>query len=234
MEITPRAYSRIAGIGYLMIIIAGIFAEFFLRSNLIVPGDAAATANNIIGSESSFRLSIAGDLIMLTFDAVVALALYVLLKPVNKGMALLATFFRLVHTAIYGANLLNLFIVLLVLSGAGVLAAFGAGQTHALVSVFLSAHGIGYAVGLVFFGLHCLLIGYLIFRSGYFPRILGGLMVAAGFGYLIDSFAHVLLTNYAAYESILTVVVFAPALVAELALALWLLLKGVKVQSASI
>jgi hypothetical protein len=129
-----------------------------------------------------------------------------------------------------GINLLNLFFVLQLLNGADYLAVLDAGQVHALVLLFLNAHSTGYAIGLVFFGFSILVLGYLIFRSGYIPRVLGILLVLASFGYLVDSFAHVLLPNYADYAAVFTMVVFTPAFIAELSLALWLLLKGVNVQ----
>ncbi|MHC4791131.1 MAG: DUF4386 domain-containing protein [Planctomycetota bacterium] len=229
-DMSQRQAARVAGIGYLIIIIAGIFAEFFVRSTLIVPGDAATTANNIMASEWLFRIGIASDLVMLLFDVVVALALYVVLKPVNKSLALLAAFFRLVHAAIYGLNLLNLFFVLQFLSGADYLTVFETEQLHALILLFLNGHSIGYLIGLVFFGVHCLVLGYLILKSGYIPRILGVLLVFASLGYLTDSFANFLLPNYEAYETIFLLVVFVPAFIAELSLCLWLLLKGVNVQ----
>lgn len=218
--------SRIAGFGYLIIIITGIFAEFFVRSGLIVPGDAAATANHILTYEGLFRISIASDLIMLISDVIVAWALYVLLKPVNRSLSLLAAFFRLVHAAIYGMNLLNLFFVLRLISRTGYLTVFEPDQLNALVMVFLNAHQFGYDIGLAFFGIHCLVIGYLVFKSGYFPRILGILLVIASFGYLINSFARFLLSDYMAYESIFALVVFIPAFIAELSFTLWLLVKG--------
>lgn len=230
VDLSPRVYSRIAGVGYLIIIAAGIFAEFVIRSSMIVPGDATTTANNIMASEQLFRVGIAGDLIMLVCDIVVGLALYVLLRPVSKNLALLALLFRLIHTAVYGANLLNLFLVLLFLSGEG----FGFDQQSGLVSVFLDAHGIGYSLGLVFFGFHCLLLGYLIYKSGYIPGVLGILIAIAGLGYLIDSFTNVLLSNYTQYESVLIIVVFVPAFIGELSLCLWLLLKGVRVKNVAI
>jgi hypothetical protein len=96
--------------------------------------------------------------------------------------------------------------------------------------LFLDAHSIGYSIGLVFFGINLLVLGYLVFKSGYFPRILGILLIGASLGYLIDTFAKVLLPNYGDYEGIFTLVVFAPALIAELSLCLWLLVKGVNVQ----
>ncbi len=222
--------ARIAGVLYLTIIISGIFAEFFVRQSLIVSGDAATTVENITASAGLFRLGIAGDLIMIMSDVALALIFYILLKPVSNTLALLAAFFRLAQATTLGINLLNLFFVLQLLNGADYLAVLDAEQVHALVLLFLNAHSTGYAIGLVFFGFSILVLGYLIFRSGYIPRILGILLVLASFGYLVDSFAHVLLPNYADYAAVFTMVVFTPAFIAELSLALWLLLKGVNVQ----
>jgi hypothetical protein len=222
--------ARVAGLLYLTIIIAGIFAEFFVRQSLIVPGDAAATASNIMASEGLFRMGIAGDLIMILCDVALALIFYVLLKPVSNSLALLAAFFRLAQAATLGINLLNLFFGLQLLSGADYLTVVGTDQIHALVLLFLNAHGTGYSIALVFFGLSLSVLGYLVFKSGYFPRILGVLLIFAALGYLIDSFASFLLPNYEIYEATFALVVFAPALIAELSMCLWLLLKGVKVQ----
>jgi len=225
-DISPRKLAKIAGIGYLIIIAAGIFAEFFVRGNMIVAGDAAATAKNIMASESLFRFGTAGDLIMLGCDVLLAWALYILLKPVNKSLALLAAFFRLVHAAIYGINLLNLIFVLMILGGAGFMTVFSPSQLDALAMLFLNAHGYGYVLGLVFFGFHCLVLGYLVYKSGSFPKLLGVLVTIAALGYLTDSFAQVLLSNYKAYASIFMVVVFVPAFIAELSMSLWLLFKS--------
>ena len=220
--------ARLAGIGYLVIIVAGIFAEFVIRSGLIVPGEATATASNISASATLFPIGIASDLVMLTFDAIVALALYALLKPVHQSIALTATIFRLLHTAVTGVNLLNLVIVALLASGAGYLAVFEAEQLGALVLTFIEAHGIGYAIGLIFFAVHVALLGYLVVKSGFIPRLLGILLLVASAGYIVDGFANVLLVNYADYELILGLFVFVPAVIAELSFALWLLLKGAK------
>ncbi len=221
--------AKIAGFGYLIIIIAGIFSEFFIRSSLIITGDAATTAANISASESLFRISIGGDLVMLLFDVILALALYVLLKPVNKGLALLAAFFRLVHAAIYGANLLNLYFVSRLASGATFMQSFDTSQIQELIMLFLNAHSFGYVIGLVFFGIHCLILGYLIYESGYFPRILGVLILLAGLGYLIDCYANILMLNYARYADIFAMIVFIPAVVGELSLSLYLLIKRINI-----
>jgi hypothetical protein len=222
--------ARIAGFLYLTIIITGIFAYFVVRGSLIVAGDATATANNILASEGLFRVSIASDLIMIMCDVALALVFYVLLKPVSHALALLAAFFRLAQAASLGINLLNLFFALQLFGAADYLAVVDVNQLYAQAMLFLDAHGTGYAIALVFFGFSLMVLGYLVFKSGYVPRVLGILLVVASFGYLIDSFARVLLPSYDNYEAIFTLAVFAPAFIAELSLCLWLLIKGVNVQ----
>ena len=225
-DISQRQAARVAGFGWLLIIITGIFAEFFIRMELIVEGDAAATANNIMDSEALFKISIALDLIMLTVDVMVGLALYVLLKAVYKSLALLATFFRFAMAIILGINLLNLVFVLLLLSDADYLTVFETDELHSLVLLFLNAHGHGYDIGLVFFGLHLFVLGYLVFKSGYLPRILGFLLIFASLGYLIDSFANLFLSNDEAIISLAAIFLIMIAVVAELSLSLWLILKS--------
>ena len=154
---------------------------------------------------------------------------YVLFRPVSKALALLATFFRLAQAAVLAANLLNLFFALAFLSGADYLTVLGVEQAQAVALLFLAAHGIGYSIGLAFFGINLLILGYLVFKSGYFPRILGILLIAASLGYLLDTFAKILLPNYGEYQALFDMAVFGPAFIAELALCLWLLIKGVKV-----
>ena len=226
---TTQSYARLAGLGYLLIIISGIFAEFFVRSGLIVPGDPSATAINIVGSELLFRSGLASEFLMLSADVAVALFLYVVFKGVNKSLALLAAFFRLTHASIVGTNLLNVYVPLLLLRDGGYLTSLAEGQRQALALLLLEAHGYGYAIGLVFFGVYCWILGYLILRSRLVPRILGYLLLVAGSGYLIDSFGRTLLSNYADYQNLLGMVVLLPAFVAELSFSLWLIVKGVDV-----
>ena len=225
--ISPRKLARIAGLLYLIIIVSGIFAEFFVRQSLIVPGDAGATASNIMNSQILFRTGIVADLLMIIADIALALVFYILFKPVSNALSLLAAFFRLAQAVVLGINLLNLVFALQLFAGTSYLSAIGPVQLQALGMAFLEVHGIGYTIGLTFFGINLLVLGYLVLKSSYFPRILGALLVVASLGYLIDSFAKVLLPNYAAYQEIFDMVVFAPAIVAELAFCLWLLVKGV-------
>lgn len=218
--------ARIAGLLILIISVFAPFSMMYVPSNLIVPGDAATTANNIMASGWLFRIGIASDLIMLTFDVVVVLSLYVLLKSINKSLALLASFFRLVMVAILGINLLNLVFVLLLLSDADYLTVFNTDQLHALVLLFLNAHSHGYDIALIFFGLHLFVLGYLVFKSGYLPRILGILLIFASLGYLTDSSAHLFLPSDEPIISLIAIFLIVIAVVAELSLSLWLILKS--------
>lgn len=224
--ISPVTHARLTGVFYLVIIACGLFSEVYVRSGLIVPGDAAATAGNIAASEALFRVGFVSDLVAFASDVAVAVLLYVLLAPVSRTLALLAAAFRLVGTAIYGVNLLNYFAALLVLAGGGYLTAFEPGQRQALALLFLDLHKHGYDLGLVFFGLHCLVLGYLLLRSDYFPRVLGVLMVLAAVGYLIGSSARFLFPQYVAAVA----PVYVAPLIGEVAFCAWLLTKGVRLQ----
>jgi len=226
VEESPQAYARTGGVLYLIIIVAGLFGEVFVRSTLIVSGDATATAQHIMGSELLWRLGIAGDLIMHVCDVPLALIFYVLLRPVDRNLALLAAFFNLVQTAILGANKLSLLTALFFLGNADYLKAFEPRQLHALAYLPIKLHGYGFGVGLIFFGCECLVLGYLIVRSGFFPKILGVLMQIAGLCYLVNSFA--LLLSPALADRLFPLILV-PAFIGELSLCLWLLVKGVNV-----
>lgn len=218
--------ARVTGLLYLVIIICAGFAEGYVRGTLVVPGDAAATATNIIASESLFRLGLVGDLIAFLCDAAVSVLLYVLLLPVDKTLSLLAAAFRLIaHPAIAAINLVNHFAALYLLRGSGIGAAFDTGQLHEIAMFFLDLHGTGYLIAGAFFGVHLLLLGYLLVRSGYMPRVLGVLVVVAGLGYLIDSFGTFLTPGF---QQLYAWIVGVTAVAGEVSLCLWLLVKGVK------
>ncbi len=219
---SPQTYARIAGWLYLFIIVAAMFAEIFVRGKLIDYADATATAHNILINESLFRLAGAVDLLVFICDLALALIFYVLLRPVNKNLALLAAFFRLVYAAIVGVNTVYHFAALLLLGGAPYLTVFKVDQLHALALLSLKTHALGYNVALVFFGFHCLVLGYLIFKSEYLPKILGILLVIAGPCYIVNSFAHFVAPVSNLYPAILV-----PCFIAELSLTVWLIVKGV-------
>jgi hypothetical protein len=226
VETSPQVYARIGGALYLILILAGMFGVIFVRDKLIVSGDATATANNIIASPLLWRIGIAADLIMHVCDVPLMLIFYVLLRPVNRNLALLAVLFNLVQTAVLVANKLNLLAALFLLGSADYLKAFDPHQLHALSYLSLKLHDYGFGVGLIFFGCECLVVGYLIFRSGYLPRTIGVLMQIAGLCYLTNSFVLLLAP---ALAKMLYPGVLVPAFIGELSLCLWLLVKGVNV-----
>ncbi len=220
-DISQRKAAIVAGSGLLIMTIFAVFANFFVLESFIVQGDAAETVNNIIVNEGLFRTGICSLIIVAIFDVVVAWALYVLLKPVNKSLSLLTAWFRLVYAAILGISLHNLLSVLLLLGDADYLKVFETDQLHTQAMLSLGAFSDGWDIGIVFFGLHLVLLGYLIFKSGCIPRILGVLLVVAGLGYLIDSFVVFLLPNQE-----VTIAMF--TFVGELLFMFWLLLQGGK------
>ncbi|PJJ07300.1 uncharacterized protein DUF4386 [Flavobacterium sp. 1] len=220
-EDSPQLYTRIAGILYLTIIIAGVFGELLVRNKLIVYGDVTATANNIINSEFLWRLGISGDLIMHICDLPVMIILYYLLRPVNRKLALLNLCFNLIQTAVLVINKLNLLAALFFLGDAEYLKSFSPDQLHALSYLSIKLHDFGFGIGLIFFGFVCLFEGYLFFKSGYFPKTIGVLMSIAGLCYLTNSFALLLAPQFS------SIALLMPCFIAELSLSLWLIFKGV-------
>jgi len=217
MNASPRRWARWAGLFYLITIVMGVFAEVFVRGRLIVRKDAAATAANILEHERLYRLGLAADLVMLVAYVAVTLLLYALLKPAGRNLSLLAAFFSLIGIAVLAVNSLTHLAPLLLLKQTP------PAQELALFS--LSLHGRGYAIAGVFFGVYCVLVGYLAFRSRLIPRIVGVLMAIGGVAYLIDSFTGFLSPTLAVRLPDVTVLGGA----GELALTLWLLVMGVNV-----
>lgn len=223
IETSPQVYARIAGILYLLIIVIGALDQIFIRGRLIVSGDVLSTANNIMTSQSLWRIGIAGDIIMHVFDIPTMLVLYILLKPVNKNLTFLAVLFNMIQTAVLVINKLNLVMPLFLLGNADYLKAIEPSQLHVLSYLFVRAHDFGFGIGLIFFGFAYLIYGYLLFSSGYFPRAVGVLVVIAGLSYLTNSFTIILAPQYSGA----IFPVLALALIGELSLSLWLIVKGV-------
>lgn len=219
-----RTYARTAGVLYLIIILSGLFSEMFVRSGMVVPDDFRATAENILAKETLFCIGFLSDLIMVMSDVGVALLFYLLFRHVHKGMSMLSAFFRLAQATVIGINLLNFFMPLLILNKGEYLQSFSAEQLNALSSLFLEAHTYGYLISGVFFGISCILLGILIYRSEYFPRWLGILVLAAGISYLIDCLTNFMTPGYAYLSEYLVISV---AVISELSLCLFLLIRGV-------
>jgi Domain of unknown function (DUF4386) len=221
--VTVPTYARIAGVLFLISIVAGGFGEFLVPSQLVVSADATATANNIVTSDSLFRLGFASYLVEAVCDIALALILYVLLKPVHRDLALLAAFFRLVSTAVFAVTELFYFAPSLILGGADYLKTFSPAQLNTLALLSLKLYGFGAGIFMVFYGVGSVLFGYLILRSGYLPKALGVLLALGGLGFVTSSFALVLAPAHASSALLL------PMALAGLSLTLWLLFRGVNV-----
>lgn len=220
----PLLKARIAGGLWLLVIASGIFAELFVRSNLIVGGDPAATAANILASEPLFRLGIVADLVSAAAYVATTFLLYDLLRPVNPSLSLFAAFLGVAGSVIMIVNLPHLLGALQYLQNAAALAALGEEQRQAMAMLSLRFHAQGYTMSIIVFAAHLLLLGCLVLRSKFLPRMLGVLLVVAWLCWWINSVAVILSPPFAAslYPYILL-----PSLVAEGGLALWLLVMGV-------
>jgi hypothetical protein len=217
--------ARIAGALILIMTVPALFAFGYVNSSLIVPGDATATANNILASEGLFRLGIVADALVFLIEIVLVVMLYVLLEPVSQTLSLVAAFARLAMAVVQGVNLLNHLIPLLLLSGTGYLRVFEPDQLHALALLFLDAFEYGAHIWGLFFALHLSFLGYLVYKTGYIPRILGVALVVSSLCYFIQGFGNILAPQYK--EILSWVGLFS---IIELAFPLWLVIKGVKDQ----
>mgnify|MGYP001094636006 CR=1 FL=1 len=228
-SISQRNSAILAGFGWLITIAGVVLANIGgAVPGLIVPGDAVATANEIVESGWLFRVGIIGWLIVIIGDVVRAWALYIFFKRVNKSIALLSAWWMLLHDAIFGFANTSLVVVSELLGGLGYFAGLTLDKVHPLTIVFLKIHFFGFEIGLFFFSFHLLLLGYLALKSGYVPRIVGILLLVAGLGYLVDSAGLIILPNYPA---LLTNILALPNFVGEFALVVWLAFKGGKTSS---
>jgi hypothetical protein len=222
-----KKLARAGGILYLIIIITGICGELLIKNKIIVSGDPASTAANILRYETLWRLAIACDLFMHICDVPLMVIFYVLLKPVNKTLALMALLLTLVQTAAMVATKLNLAQSLFPLGSGAYLKAFSAEQLQALSYLSIRSDQFGFNFGLLFFGFACLILGYLVFRSGYIPKFIGVFMQIAGLCYITNSMAQLVAPGFA---SALVPAILLPCLIAELTFCIWLLVKGVDVK----
>lgn len=217
-----QRYARIAGVLFLLSLVAGGFGEAYVPLKLIVAADAAATAANIRAFDFLFRLGFAGFLIESVCDTALSLILYVLLRPVSKELSLLAAFFGLVGTTLFAVAEVFYFMAPFILEGT-YLKTFSPDQLSALALLSLKFYTYGAAIFTVYYGLAWIFRGYLIFQSGYLPRFLGVLMLIGGLGFVARNFALVLAPTYA--SGALLLLLFPGGLL----LTGWLLVRGVDV-----
>lgn len=228
-KFSHRKMARIAGVLYLVIFIVYPLSAFIGKASIVVAGDPTATVENIQASEAMFRIGIAGEAVIFLVEIIMAGILYELLKPVSTALSLAAAFSRLAEAVVQAVNLLPSILALILVGGAGYLSVFDGGQMSALVSLFMESFDYMIMVWGFFFGLHLVLLGYLVKKSDYFPGILGILLVLGGVGYLSQSFGAFVAPQM---DALLANVVFVLAVPSELAFTLYLLIKGVKIQKS--
>src|SRR6266850_6065642 len=221
-EASPRTLARITGVFYLLTILTGIFAQGFVSGRLVVDGDAAATANNILAHRDLFQLGFAGYLIEMTCQVAMTALFYDLLKPAGRKVSLLAAFLSLVGCAIKTFRRVFFIAPLFVLGGAHYLSVFSAEQLQALALLFLKVNDKGAEIALVFFGIYALLTGYLVIKSTFLPRFLGWLGIFGGLGWLTFLYPPL------AYRALPYILIL--GLIGSAAKILWLLVFGVSEQ----
>lgn len=224
--IAIKTYARLAGLLYLIIIVIGVLGESLIRGKLVVSGDPEATASNILSSEWLWRLGIGAQDLLLLCALGLTLIWYVLLRPVNKHLAQAVVIFALVSLAVESVSALHLHAVLTPLSDAAYLKAFDPRQLHLVAYQSIVAHSHAFGLALIFFGAECLIVGYLVRKSGFFPKAIGWLMQLAGVCYLVNSFAMILSPSL---QELLFPMILLPAFIAESAFCLYLLIRGVDV-----
>ena len=224
---SPLLLARIGGSLYLLIILGGLFAPFAVApSGMMLAEPTLQNVGRIQASGPLYALGGAAQLVVYACDIGVALVFYELLKPVSKKIALLAAFFRLTFAAIASANITNHFALLVILSGSHSLDAFSPGQLQTIALTFLTMRTLGFDIALFFFGFHCVIVGYLLYRSTYLPRILGMALAVGGLGYVANIFARVIPLSV---EVHLFPYLMLPAGIAEIVLTLWLMIRGLNV-----
>jgi len=215
-----------AGILYFIYFVIHIFADVFGRSKIIIFGDAATTAQNIVASGWQFRIGIMSDLIGAVFFLLAAWALYGLLKPINNNLALLFLLLNLGGVAIQSFSDLFLVASQLLINGADYLKVFQADQIQALSMIFLYLYRNGFMIAQIFYGAWLFPLGYLVFKSGFLPKILGIVLMAHCVTWLMTTFLFFLLPSFNA----ITYISYPLGFVAEFGLTLWLLIMGAKDQ----
>ncbi len=214
-EMSSQLLARTTGGLYVVLVVLGMLGPLTLES-MLVSGDAAATAENIVETGTRFELSLVAWVVIVAVDVAISVTLYLILAPAGRALALVTAAFRLVYSAALGALLALVFVAdLLLTDGTG-------RESEALFA--LETFSAGFLAALVFFGIHLVLLGVLFFRARYIPPALAVLLVAAGIGYVVDSLASLLVEGYG---GVLAAVLLTPAVLGEVGLTLWLLVRGI-------
>ncbi|MEJ7681839.1 MAG: DUF4386 domain-containing protein [Segetibacter sp.] len=218
--------ARLAGLLYLIVVVTGIINLAYVPSKLIVWDNSSTTLKNIVANETLFRFGILSGLICYTAFLLLPLVLYKLLKPINKTHALLMVIFAVVSVPISFINMGNKFSVLTLISKAENLKVIEADKLQEQVLFYLHSYSNGNQIASIFWGLWLLPFGYLVFKSGFLPKILGILLMFGCFGYLIDFIGDFIFSNYG--KTIISTFITKPGSIGEIGICLWLLIIGTK------
>ena len=229
-QISIRTAAITAGIAILIMTIAATIANDVSIGKLVIDGNASATYKSIVASEGLFRVGVYSWIVILISDLFVAWGLYIYFRSVNQDISLVAAWFRLVYTAILGTAIACLIYVLLILGNESLLTAMGTETLQAQVIYYINAFYSIWNVGLIIFGFHILFIGYLIIKSRFVPNIFGVLLLLAFVGYVLTNSSNILFPQFEATMVYLDWIFLLPML-AEVAFGIWLLIKGMHVQT---
>ncbi|MCD9024773.1 DUF4386 domain-containing protein [Cohnella silvisoli] len=226
-----RKSALFAGTSLIIMALASFFSYGFVHESLVVQGDPIATFNNIVSSNNLFKAEIFGWVIILICDIVVTWAFYIFLKPINKSLSLLGAWLRLTYSTILEIAIMNLIFVLLLSRHTNDLSSFKIEQTQSLMMLFLEAFESIWSIGLIVFGGHLLIVGYVAFKSGSIPKVISILLLLASIGYIVIHLSKTFLPQYDRVISILNLVFTAPMVAGELGFGIWLLLRGGKLSN---
>ncbi|WMT40987.1 DUF4386 domain-containing protein [Paenibacillus sp. D2_2] len=228
-----RISALTASTSLIVMALVAFFAYGFIHGRLVVQDNPALTFQNILASVNLFKAELLGWLIILICDVIAAWALYIVLAPIHKGLSLFGAWLRLIYSAMLGIAILNLVFVLLLSKNIPYLSSFDASQIQALMMVSLEAFQSIWSIGLIIFGGHLLIVGYLALRSGNIPRIISILVLLGGIGYISIHLCNIFLPDYSKWISTLTLIFTLPMTLGELGLAIWLLFKNPARESVS-
>ncbi|WP_342418043.1 DUF4386 domain-containing protein [Paenibacillus sp. FSL R10-2782] len=223
-----RKIALTAGTSLVIMTLAAFFSYGFVHESLVVQGDAGATFHNIMSQHMLFKAEILGWVIILICDIVVAWAFYIFLKPIHSNLSLLSAWLRLVYTTILGIAILNLILVSVLSSSTDYSLLFETNQLQAQVMLYLEAFDPIWSIGLIIFGGHLLIVGYLAFQSNNIPKVISILVLIASIGYIVIHLSNTILPHYDEILTMLKLIFTVPMVAGELGFGLWLLFRGGK------
>lgn len=228
-----RKSALTAGISLIIMTLSSFFSYGYVHGTLVVYGDASATFNNIVSSSNLFKGEIFGWILIMITDILVAWAFYVFLEPINKGLSLLGAWLRLTYSAILGISVLNLIFVMLLTENKNGLSPFKMEQTQSLMLLFLDAFQFIWSMGLVVFGGHLVIVGYVALKSDLIPKVISILLILASIGYIIIHLSKIFVPEYEGVITVLNYIFIIPMVVGELGFGIWLLFRGGKLPKSA-